>query len=77
MKTCDDDTLAYMLSPDASLVIDASGCIVLVTPERRVTVTNVAAWQAGLSQAKAFQEICLEDAESGAAWRAARRGGGG
>lgn len=59
----DGDRPVKTLSPDAQLVLDASLCIVLVTPERRVTVTNIADWIDGLREAKVFQQIYLgEDA---------------
>jgi hypothetical protein len=57
------DRPVVTLAPDAHLVIDASGCIVLVTPDRRITVTNVAGWQEGLGLARQFQQIYNDDAE--------------
>jgi hypothetical protein len=45
-----DRPIAY-LTPDATLVVDAAGCVVLVTPERRITITNMADWQTALSEA--------------------------
>jgi hypothetical protein len=36
----DSDRLVEFLSPDTALVLDGANCIVLVTPGRRVTITN-------------------------------------
>jgi hypothetical protein len=47
-----DRIVAGTLAPDALLAVDASGCIVLITPERRITVTNVDAWRDRLAQAR-------------------------
>ena len=56
------DRQVCRLSPDAALVIDASGCIVLVVPGHRVTVTNVGDWQESLSVAQQFAAIYEADA---------------
>lgn len=57
VKLRDGDHPVCTLSPDAVMVTDASNCIVLVTPERRVTVTNVQAWKDTLDRAKECQVI--------------------
>jgi hypothetical protein len=48
----DSDELVRHLGPDAALVIDAHRCIVIATPDRRITVTNVATWRDELLAAK-------------------------
>lgn len=48
----DSDQLVRHLGPDADLVIDAGRCIVIATPERRITVSNVATWRDELLAAK-------------------------
>jgi len=39
-----DDAYRVALTPDTTLVVEESGNVVLVTPERRVTVTHVQRW---------------------------------
>ena len=51
------------LGPDAQLVLDESLCIVICTPERRITVGDVARWREGLTQGKTFQTIYADQAE--------------
>jgi hypothetical protein len=34
----------FALTPDAILEVEDSGNVVIVTPERRITVTNVQEW---------------------------------
>jgi hypothetical protein len=58
------DHLVARLSPDAHLVTDAATCIVLVTPERRITITNVDDWHEYLTQARTFAQIYRDDAEA-------------
>lgn len=38
------DIYRVELSPDASLRVEDTGNVVLVTPERRITITNVERW---------------------------------
>lgn len=40
------------LTPDAAVEVEPSGCVVLVTPERRITVTNVGEWTEQLGFAR-------------------------
>jgi hypothetical protein len=40
------------LAPHATLEVEQSGNIVLVTPERRITITNVALWIGALEIGK-------------------------
>jgi hypothetical protein len=60
----DGDHLVGVLSPDAHLVIDSSTCIVLVTPERRITISDVDDWKASLDQSRTFAAIYQQDAEN-------------
>lgn len=60
------------LGPDARLLIDASCCIVLATPERRITVGNVADWRDKLDTAHKFQRAYSDDAEQAATDRLAQ-----
>jgi hypothetical protein len=53
----DGDFLVEKLTPDAWLALDASGCIVLITPGRRVTVGNVKAWRDALETAHIEQQV--------------------
>jgi hypothetical protein len=48
----DSDELVRHLGPDVALVIDSHRCIVIATPERRITVTNVATWRDELLAAR-------------------------
>jgi hypothetical protein len=63
LTTREGDHPVATLGPDAMLVVDASTCIVLITPERRTTITNVADWQEQLGVATSFARIYQEDAE--------------
>ena len=40
------------LTPDADLAVESSGNVVLLTPERRITVTNVERWRDELAVAR-------------------------
>jgi hypothetical protein len=46
------DEVQGSLGPDALLVIDASHCIVICTPERRITVGDVQLWRSRLFDAR-------------------------
>ena len=59
-----DDRPVRRLSPDAEVVLDASNCILIRTPERRITVSNVAEWCEALELARTFQRVYDDDAES-------------
>lgn len=52
------------LGPDARLVLDESLCLVICTPERRITVGDVSRWRESLAQGKIFQTIYTENAEA-------------
>lgn len=58
------DKLVAVLSPDAHLVTDASTCIVLRTPERRITVSNVDDWREQLFTARTWAAVYRDDAET-------------
>lgn len=58
------DVLVGRLGPDAHLVTDASTCIVLITPERRITVSNVDEWKAMLDTSRTFAQIHRDEAET-------------
>lgn len=60
----DGDVLVGRLGPDAHLVTDEATCIVLVTPERRITVSNVAEWKAMLNTSRTFAQIHRDEAET-------------
>lgn len=64
LTLCGGDHPVATLSPDAVLVVDASTCIVLVTPERRITVGNVANWREQLLTAQSYARIYQDDAEA-------------
>ena len=57
------DRPVAVLSPDAHLVVDASTCIVICTPERRITVGHVSNWCEQLVNATTFARIYQADAE--------------
>jgi hypothetical protein len=59
----EDDTPVGGLAPGAFLVIDSSGCIVLATPERRITVTDVASWQQLLGTSRQMARAMSDEAE--------------
>jgi hypothetical protein len=40
------------LTPDASLEVEASGNVVLTTPERRITITDIERWRDELAIAR-------------------------
>jgi len=48
------------LTPDATLVVEATGNVVLVTPERRITVTNVQRWVDELGIARTIAGTLVE-----------------
>lgn len=64
-----DGSFGRQLTPDATLAVDGSGCIVLVVTEpdgklpRVVTVTNVVAWKTALDDARDAQHAALEAAD--------------
>jgi hypothetical protein len=58
------DHLVARLSPDAYLVTDAATCIVLVTPERRITVSNVDDWREQLFTARTWAGVYRDEAET-------------
>jgi hypothetical protein len=55
------DRLISQLTPDALLVIDASLCIVLITPERRITVGNVRHWADTLDTARTMARVYFDN----------------
>jgi hypothetical protein len=75
------DEVQCRLGPDADLVIDASHCLVICTPERRITVGDVHHWCSSLAEGKATVALLdqLADEERRAAQadrlRAERRPG--
>jgi hypothetical protein len=57
-----DDLIAW-LAPDALLAVDASACIVLATPERRVTIGDAQEWAGHILAARVQAQIrheCVE-----------------
>lgn len=42
----------FALTPDARIEVETTGNVVIVTPERRITVTNVAEWISQLDIAR-------------------------
>lgn len=51
------------LTPDAALEVEHSGNVVLATPERRVTITNVARWVESLEIAGSVARASFRDGE--------------
>ena len=47
----------FALTPDARIEVEATGNVVIVTPERRITVTNVAEWISQLDTARTLAHI--------------------
>jgi hypothetical protein len=45
------------LTPDAELELEDSLNIVLVTPERRITVTNLVAWEQALGNFRVLRDV--------------------
>ena len=64
LRVLDSDRVQCHLSPDAVLVIDKSHCIVICTPERRITVGDVARWSGQLEAARTEVAV-LESKELG------------
>lgn len=58
------DREVHRLGPDAVLVIDKSHCIVIATPERRVTVGDVSRWMGQLDAARTEVRV-MESSELG------------
>lgn len=58
------DRVVHQLGPDAVLVIDKSHCIVIATPERRITVGDVSRWMGQLDAARTEVRI-MESTELG------------
>lgn len=56
----DGDHISARLGPNAYLVTDKSTRIVLVTPDRRITVDNVDHWREGLGLAQTHAQACWE-----------------
>jgi len=48
------------LTPDAVLVVEASGNVVLVTPERRITITDIMLWIDQLTTARTIAGALVE-----------------
>jgi len=53
-------TYERIVSPDLTVALDASLCIVLRTPERTITVSNVDALKAALDDARTYQGVMDE-----------------
>ena len=53
------------ISPDLTVELDSSNCIVMRTPERTITVTNVAALKSALDLAKTYQQIAEDESWAG------------
>jgi hypothetical protein len=47
----------YRLTPDATIAVEESGNVVLRTPERRITITNVAEWISQLEIARTLARV--------------------
>ena len=48
-----EDIYTAPLTPDATLAVESSGNVVLITPERRITITNIQRWRDQLDIARA------------------------
>jgi hypothetical protein len=51
------------LTPDVALEVEESGNVVLVTPERRVTITSVGRWIDSLTLARSCAQASFRDGE--------------
>jgi len=51
------------LTPDAALEVEPTGNLVLVTPERRITITHVARWVESLTIAQSCAQASFRDGE--------------
>ena len=51
-----------IISPDLTVALDESLCIVLRTPERTITVGNVDALKAALDDARTYQQVMDSEA---------------
>ncbi len=64
MKPLRDGDRPVQTLRDAILVIDAASCIVLITPERRITVTSVDEWREQLASGRTSAQIYRDEAEN-------------
>jgi hypothetical protein len=51
----------FALTPDATIEVEDSGNVVIRTPERRITVTNVAEWISQLDIARTLAHIAAAE----------------
>jgi hypothetical protein len=60
------DTVHYCvaLTPDATLEVESSCNVVLVTPERRITITNVQLWADELVTARQIAQVMFDGGDA-------------